>query len=686
MATSCRAHAWRDTRTGAGLLAHGAMRTVDQRARLAHHDAMPKRILLALLLAIAAAVTVLLLLQDDRAPSDRIAPTDATTRAAPEAATANATTVATARTDADAASSRAAAPRSGQGIRGRIVDGAGKPITGAEVAAFARASTDPFSLQAMRARGQRHPSLGRATSDAEGLFAIELPDECGDARVEAHVRAPSFAPSHASCTTRVAEWTSIGDIALGRGRTLRGTVRDALTEAPLADAEVTITLPASRMLDLPPLSATTDAQGSYAIDNAPIGICNIAASAPKHARHELPQQHIQRNEDNVLDFVLQPGRTLLGVVVGRDGRACEGAFVRATPASARETGVVGAHALTDGSFRLEGVALGEAELIASAPGFSTARETIAADASKPITLQLSRLSRVRVIARDAEGRSIAGVTAIARGAGAAPNARMRRVGPRTATSTNDGGETLELEGLEPGEWTVEASAPGFARSASEPFRVDVDELREVAIVLTKGNRVLGRVLDESGRPIGGALVRLLPEAALDGDLGAALRSARASVGAEPFAISKNDGTFVLERAHDGTHSLAITQSGYAQRIQREVRTVGGSDVRVGDIALSKGAEVRGKALVAGAVDRRIVVQLTPIEAKDVALDFVAEARVAADGTFRFDGLARGRYALLAGRRDADDPFLENADQARSRVEIEVDGGSGRSVDLDVAPR
>ncbi len=647
---------------------------------------MPKRILLALLCAIAVALAALMLLQSDRAPSGTITPSDAATHAAPEAATANATQAPAASAAADGAPSRAIAPRSGQGIRGRVVDGAGKPIAGAEVAAFARASTDPFSIQAMRARGQRHPALGRATSDSEGQFAVELPDECGDARVETHVRAPSFAPSHTSCTTFTAEWTMVGDIALGRGRTLRGTVRDSLTEAPLADAEVAIHLPSTRMLELPLLSTKTDAQGIYAIDNAPIGICNIAATAAGHARHELPQQHIQRDEDNVLDFVLQPGRAIAGFVVDRDGRACDGAFVRATPATARDTGVVGAHANADGSFRIEGVALGEAELTASARGFGTARETIAADATKPVTLQLARLSRLRVLARDADGNAVPGFSAVARSADTTPGARMRRVGPKTSTQIESGAAVLDLEGLEPGEWSLEASAPGFARLTSSTFRVTTDELREVAILLTKGNRVLGRILDEQGRPVAGAIVRLQSSSALDGDLGAALRSARANVGAQPFAQSKADGTFVVERAHDGVHQLCITRNGFAPRIHGEVRTFGGIDATVGDLALTKGVTIRGRALAANDVDRRIVVQLTPIDAKDVASDFVAECRVDAEGRFRFEGLPKGRYALLAGRRDADDPFLENSDQTRSRVEVEADGSAERAIDLEVAPR
>ena len=647
---------------------------------------MPKRILLALLCAVAAAVALMLALQGDPAPNGQVAPSVQDLREAPAIATGSNPATSTARADDRTDPTRIATDLGGQGVRGRVVDGAGGPIAGATIAVFARSSTDPFSLQSMRNRGQRHASLGTATSGTDGAFTVALPDECSDARIEAHVRAQAFAPAYASCTARVAEWTNVGDIALGRGRTLRGTVRDALTEAPLADAEVALQLPSTRMLDLPLLSTKTDAQGVYAIDNAPIGICNIAATAAGHARHELPQQHIQRDEDNVLDFVLQPGRAIAGFVVDRDGRACDGAFVRAIPVTARDTGVVGAHANADGSFRIEGVALGEAELTASAPGFGTARETIAADATKPVTLQLARLSRLRVLARDADGNAVPGFSAVARSADTTPSARMRRVGPKTSTQIESGAAVLDLEGLEPGEWSLEASAPGFARLTSDTFRVATDELREVAIVLTKGNRVLGRILDEQGRPVAGAIVRLQSSGALDGDLGAALRSARANVGTQPFAHSKTDGTFVVERAHDGVHQLSITRNGFAPRIHGDVRTFGGIDATVGDLALTKGVTIRGRALAANDVDRRIVVQLTPIDAKDVASDFVAECRVDAEGRFRFEGLPKGRYALLAGRRDADDPFLENSDQTRSRVEVEADGSAERAIDLEVAPR
>ncbi len=645
---------------------------------------MSKRILLALFCAAAVAL-VLLLQRDDPALRASLAPSTTAGRRASEAAAASLPIVA-APADAAAETDRLTLPRAGQGLRGRVVDEAGIPIAGAAIFVIARANTDPFALQAMRNRGQQHESLGRAASESDGAFAVELPDDCGNARVEAHVRASAFAPSHVACTTAITEWTNVGDLVLGRGRTLRGTVRDALTQTPIADAEVTIHLPSARMLDVPLLSARTDGEGAYSIDNAPVGICNIAAVAAGHARHELPQQHIQRDESNVLDFVLQPGRALAGFVIDREGRACEGAFVRATPAIARETGVVGGHAQQDGSFRIEGIALGEVELTASAPGFGTTRAVVAADSTRPTTMQLSRLSRLRVLARDADGKAVAGLVALARGAFREPSQRMRRVGPRVATNAALGDATLELEGLEPGEWMVEAAAPGFAPTTSASFAVDVDEVREVTLVLTKGNRVLGRVVDQHGRPVGGALVRCLPDGALDGELGIALRSARASVAAQPFAHSKVDGTFAVERAPDGAHQLSVTRSGFAPRILRGVHANGGIDRSVGEIPLLPDAKIHGRALANNAVDRKIVVQLTPVEAPDVASDFVAECRVDASGAFRFAGLPRGRYALLAGRRDADDPFLENADQTRSRVEVEIDGELDRAIELEVSPR
>jgi hypothetical protein len=144
--------------------------------------------------------------------------------------------------------------------------------------------------------------------------------------------------------------------------------------------------------------------------------------------------------------------------------------------------------------------------------------------------------------------------------------------------------------------------------------------------------------------------------------------------------------FSVEHAHQGLHELSVARDGFAPRIRRGIKTEDGIDAQVGDIALAKGASIRGRALAADAVDRRIVVQIVPIDAKDLAPDFVLERRVDAEGKFRFEGLPRGRYALLAGRRDADDPFLENSDQTRSRVEVEADSAAERAVDLEVAPR
>lgn len=140
------------------------------------------------------------------------------------------------------------------------------------------------------------------------------------------------------------------------------------------------------------------------------------------------------------------------------------------------------------------------------PGVSgTARQALdLSDLPREVRLLLAPTPVVEGQALDAEGRPRAGArVAAARGDG----------GIEEVTHTDDAGG-FRLHGLEPGEWELRASLESPPLGTVENIRVPPDSsLRSVRLTLTPDAAVYGTVVDPSGAPVAGALVRLRGETA-----------------------------------------------------------------------------------------------------------------------------------------------------------------------------
>ena len=409
-----------------------------------------------------------------------------------------------------------------------------------------------------------------------------------------------------------------------------------------------------------------------------------------HARVEWPQQHIAQDAANILDFVLPPGRSIDGAVVTRSGRPIPDAFVRAVPDEARDIGVVTARSAADGSFRVRGVALGAVEFQAGAEGYRSTRVRLPADARGPVRIELDEHGAVAVTAIAASGDKLTEFTVVVRGEselpGSQPPARdpLRRKGPAAAAAQSLQDGALVLGDLEPGTWLVEVAAPGHAPTSSQPFAVEARATAAVTVVLQLGGIVVGRSIDERGSPVVNAIVQLLPPAMLGGELQSALQPLLTPLGSSPTCRTREDGRFSLANVPAREHRLVVQHPSFAPRLVSGVVSVDGAILTLGDVQLLRGAIVVGRALRDGEIDTSIVVQVVPTAVKDLLPGVVFEARVDRSGAFRIEHLPAGRYEVRAGRRLPDDPFAENADQARSRIEIDSDGTGTQTVQLSIS--
>ncbi len=247
-----------------------------------------------------------------------------------------------------------------------------------------------------------------------------------------------------------------------------------------------------------------------------------------------------------------------------------------------------------------------------------------------------------------EGQPLAGATVMAR-----PGEPESTKAASPATSRTDETGAFLLEGLSGETFRVFVRAEGYAPA----FFPEVPAGARLTVRLAKGLSLHGRLLDRStGRPAGGATVRVCPEAAW--------RQFGRAVCIE--ARSGEDGSFTVPGIPPSDQHLEAVAPGYGLA-RREVPFGRGGGPQTLEWFLDPGAAVGGRVLdasgqpVAGA---EVVALPTSFRSGPSARE--AE-RVTTDeqGAFLFEGLPQDRYQLQARKPGA---------------------GSARGVPFDLVPR
>jgi protocatechuate 3,4-dioxygenase beta subunit len=412
-------------------------------------------------------------------------------------------------------------------------------------------------------------------------------------------------------------------------------------------------------------SAITDKDGRAGLDRMPRGPWSVTVRA---------RGFVSRTESRVsvasLTMRLERGGVLNGVVLdGTTRAAIAGARVvvdEGLPLPGEwEERLTRLEAVADarGTFKLEGLGRAPVSLVARAPGYGPGRRDTARAGSR-VELFLFPGPTLFGTARDEAGKPVAGATVRLFGEGWSA--------PPTAEPADAAGR-FTASGIEPGEYWVVARAGARAPGLAKVTVTAEDATAEVT--LGDGGYVIGRVVDEAGRPISGATLR--PET-FEG------RGLPALVGETMAGSSGADGSFALGPLPAGSLGLLVSHRGHANgRVEAVVRSRQAADLR--DVALETGLAVRGRVRDReGAGLPGILVRAEPARGGEGA---TADAETDADGAFSLSGLPAGAYAVVA----------EAAGFARARasataggapVEIVMDVGgtiSGRVVDAEGRP-
>ncbi len=485
-------------------------------------------------------------------------------------------------------------------VAGRVVDAADRPVAGARLtldatvagvggaAGVQHAVTDADGRFAIAPRWHEHAVL---TADADGFAAASV---LVDPRGRAGAEPDDLLIRLSACAHRVI-----------------GSVRDVGGGA-IAGAQVRRQIDAMPNRTGPAVTADDDGRWQLCVPAGPSWL-EVGADG-----YERVVRGVNVHGDHALDVALVPAAVVRGVV--RDaasGAPIVGAAVTLWPWDQRGGGAAarGARSDGDGGFAIDGLAGGQYELIAIAPGYVDRAQpevqVVAARDAAPMVIELIPAVTVAVTVT-AAGAPVPGVEVwLERGGGghvASGHGITDRAGRVTLTRVpRAAGQVPRVRG-----WEVVAPATIDVSGAAPP---------PLALAVVARPSLRGVVVRD-GRPVADAEV--------------------AVVGPGGRATTRSDGrgAFVVEGLASGSHRA------YAGAL-----AIGAFTATPVDVTLPTAAPITLSLDGGGAITGRVIDQDgrpvvgVVVTAQHIASDDTGGGPTALDGSFVADALAGGRYRL-----------------------------------------
>jgi hypothetical protein len=309
------------------------------------------------------------------------------------------------------------------------------------------------------------------------------------------------------------------------GAAIRGVVRDATTDQPIAAAEVTVSL---EELDAAPRADLTNAEGRFSVGGLRDGVHRVSVFAEGY----VPVNAIEWQPGPLLELELEPAAILAGIVVDEDRQPIEGAQIEV---------------LGDTEDR-QPVALGLN---------SAFRTSVFSAQLTPFEALPATHARLEVTEGPVPPIPVAPLgmpeTAFAPIPASATEARL------SASYFSDQHGRFRVIGVPPGHVQVVARRAGRAPAATERIYVTAGSERDdLVLVLPPAGRLVGTVLDERRAGVAGVLIEV--------------RSDR-----EPFpriAVSEHGGTFAVQ---DVFGELTVTATPPGRPAARATASVGSGE-------------------------------------------------------------------------------------------------------------
>lgn len=518
-------------------------------------------------------------------------------------------------------------------VTGRVLDPTGQPVAGAQVVLA------PEVMSGITVPPTRSPV--RATTGESGRFRL---GSVAGGHVRLRIEAEGYvAFERSGLEARPPEPLHLGDLYLDPGVELAVWVTEP-SGKPVVGAEVAHS-PASG----PAASCTTGPSGACLVS----GLAAEAAVsvAVRSGTVTMAVKDVVPGAEPLLVTLPSPHR-LAGLVIDQDGRGLADAPVRVrVEGIARQGGrqlqaAAQTEALSDelGRFVVDSLPSGRLEVTVELDGFRPLRRIVAAVPKGEMLLQLEKGSALSGTVLGPDDRPLAGARVVVQ------SGTGRAVPPSTTVSDEDG--QYLIAGISSGD----AKVTGHHRDYLADHR-DVkleEEDNRLDLQLGAGSRVSGWVVDTNGSPVARCRVTLLP---LTGS------------GTSQTAVTAEDGNFAIEPVAPAIYRLTAVADRLAPGELDEPLEVGPEEVAEIELVLPAGAGLTGRLL--GLADEDV----TAVRVSALGTGGIRRGgEVSADGGYRIDGLAPGRWLVRA-----DHP---RGSRARGQVRIAVSQGEA-SLDLDL---
>jgi len=576
---------------------------------------------------------------------------------------------------------------------GRVVDAAGTPVAGVRV----RLVPDDALLVYLGVPAAGRWSELETITDADGTYGFAgIRPRAGYAVL---FEAPGRAMAVRSSVAFVAgERARLDDLVLADGAGVRGVVRGA-DGAPVAGARVGIALRPPNPLQfvlarvdrLPwrQALATTGADGRFEVAHVAEGRAVLVVEAAGHASKVLALTVPAAGVLDVPDVALPAADAVSGTALLADGAPAVGARVLVT----RDGGIAGydAEVGADGAFSILAVPPGVGPVFAYVPGLAPVVTPPVRTGVADVRVRFGASGRLagRVVGPD--GEPVPRFRVAVRSAEAesdllgsfVENALNAALGPVEVVAA-DG--RFDLGPLEARDVAVEVVADGHVKAAVAPVTVPPGATSvPVEVRLQREAAVRGRVVDGEGRPVADASVCVQR----GGVAWAAPR--RTTPGFElplldaPVVEVRTDadGAFGLAPDAPGPVALTVRAPGFAVHFRAGLDAAATREPLV--VTLARGASLAGRVTVTGPGPAG------PMKVVAHAPEGQLVAEVAAEGTYRLDGLPPGPWLVVALPRGA--TLHPGAERRREELvaalgarAVNLADGGASAVDLVVPPR
>jgi protocatechuate 3,4-dioxygenase beta subunit len=498
---------------------------------------------------------------------------------------------------------------SGIAVSGRAIDAQGQPLSGVAVTANeAEGGQRGMMIRAMIG-GNSGAEEDAVRTGSDGTFTMRVKEGTYDFAFRREGLAPKTVRGQTiSVTSSPAIEATMEPAVEIAGRVTRGG-------AGLENVMVMAMAPGSE-----PFTSTTAADGSFTLTGLAPGSVRLMARKPDDFVQETRNVDAPAR-DVVID--IRPGGRVTGRVVDKDTGKPIPSFAAGISTSRQGGGMVmmappqlRSFTAGDGSFTLENVPPGATVLVASAPGYASARLNLTVEEGKETTgveLQLDPGVKLTGRVTSATGTPLSDVQVRVV---ASPTGGFSMSGSEKATSTDSNGD-YTIEGLEAGDESISFSHAKYS-STRKSVNLKGRETR-LDVQLASGGRVTGTVVTESGAPVADAQV----EAA-----GNTMQRARTNA----------NGAFEFESVTPGRYEFRASKTGLAEGVLEDVDVSVGTPIQ---IVMKTGGSIYGR--VTGLTAQEL--EQTRVSASSGPSS--AEAMVSANGTYRIEGVAGGTVRVQA---------------------------------------